>query len=251
MSHDLGKTVATVRLLDGNVVNFFNKTHNMTGSVIYKDASNTQELYRYNADTNEASGQYRACYFTRSFAQSADDVAPNMLFYIPNSKLVGEPPYLAMPLYQFISPSITRLGADEYQISWWSNVENYKESDTYEKIYNDDRLYKFNAKDPSIDSGKANGITKILCTANIHWEQLFISTNGAGQGLQSKLTPIIVNPVILAAISGEGFITDFSTGEGGGGGGGMSMHTHTSNLDGGFAAAVFMPSATMKPVNWS
>jgi hypothetical protein len=64
------------------------------------------------------------------------------------------------------------------------------------------------------------------------------------------LTPVITNPLILSLNTGYGYITDFATNTNGGGNGSLPMHSHTSVTDGGFAAAVFMPSAVMRPFNW-
>jgi hypothetical protein len=37
MITDVGKSVATVKLLDGNVINFFNKTYDLTADISYYD----------------------------------------------------------------------------------------------------------------------------------------------------------------------------------------------------------------------
>ena len=63
-----------------------------------------------------------------------------------------------------------------------------------------------------------------------------------------RITPVIYNIAVVDVLTGQGYITDFS---GGGGDGGVGMHSHLSTNDGGFAAAVFMPSAIMKPFTWS
>jgi hypothetical protein len=72
---------------------------------------------------------------------------------------------------------------------------------------------------------------------------------GGVQDTYHSLIPIIDTPAIAAVSKNDGYVLDFETGTGSGGGG-IGMHSHTSNDDGGFAAAVFMPSASIRPINW-
>jgi hypothetical protein len=100
-----------------------------------------------------------------------------------------------------------------------------------------------------MDSGK------VLCTANLKWEKLATTINFGNKvkDIVPKFYPIITNVIVLAIIRGQGYVTDFAAGGGDGSGvyTSINIHSHTATNDGGFAAAVFMPSAVMKPLNWS
>lgn len=250
MITDVGKSVATVKLLDGNVVNFFNKTYDLSSEIIYyNQQGNPQYVITYNE--TQFKNKHRCAYYTRSYSQSAIDNIPRIVLCLSGISITAPYGITAFPLYELISPSVNRLGVDEYQLSWWSNVDDISKLTLKNGIYfyNSNAIKKF-SQNTLADIEENQAATKILCTAYIKWEKLAQSINGV-KDITAQLTPIIVNPTIIAVIQGEGYITDFSGGgSGSGGGGGLSLHSHTSNEDGGFAGAVFMPSANMRVLNW-
>lgn len=248
MITDVGKSVATVKLLDGNVINFFNKTYDLSANINYYDQQGNLQ-YVVTRDEAQYNNKHRCAYYTRSYSQSAIDNIPRIVLCLSGISVTQQQNITAFPLYELISPSVNRLGIDEYQLSWWSNVDNITDLNQIQGIYfyNSNAIKKF-SQNTLADIEENQAATKILCTAYIKWEKLAQQINGV-KDITAQLTPIIVNPTIIAVIQGEGYITDFSGG-GSGGGGGLSLHSHTSNEDGGFAGAVFMPSANMRVLNW-
>ena len=97
---------------------------------------------------------------------------------------------------------------------------------------------------------------KVLCSAAVKWEKLatgLTSNNSTKKESLPQYYPVINNPIVLSFMTNEGYVTDFAA-PGNGGDDAYSVtniHSHTATNDGGFAAAVFMPSAVMKPLNWS
>lgn len=249
MITDVGKNIAAVKLIDGSVINFFNKTYDLAANVNYYNEQGEIQ-YIITRDQSQFKNKYRCAYYTRSYSQSVLSNKAKLVICLSDIEITHPTNITAKPLYELISPSINRLGIDEYQLSWWSNVDNISELQENNGVY----FYKSTAikkfsQNTLADIEQNQAATKILCTSYIKWEKLVQQVGGVKDTV-AQLTPVIVNPIIVAAITGEGYITDFSGGGSGGGGGGLSLHSHTSNEDGGFAGAVFMPSANMRVLNW-
>ena len=248
MITDVGRTVACVKTADGTVLNIFNRTfYNWGTNIVFKDERGNN---RYNVivDTSYVTNCYRCACFTRSFATRAIDNSPQILLYVPTSAQSSAFGITAQPLFELISPTIAK-NEDIYQLTWWSNVEDYSQmaqgsGGTYE--YDPSKLKMFSTNTLG-DEAENSSCAKILCTAMMNFERL-VQVGGSSKDASPRWTPVIRNVAVIAVITGEGYITDFSTG---GSGGGIGMHSHLSNDDAGFAAAVFMPSAVMKPFNWS
>lgn len=235
---DIGKNIATTRLSDGSVLNLFNSTVVKAQTINFKDIDN-QIRYTLVLDQTSFQKKYRCACYSRSFPQSTIDTQVRYLLVLPNS---GKN---VQPLYEFISPSILNLKQDMIQISWWSNVYANKFQDKYDV----NALVRFSSSELVIDESIKT--YKILCTSVIRWEYLKQDTTGDNY---HKLIPIIDTPIIVAVIKDQGYVVDFETGtgsgSGSGSGGGIGIHSHTSNDDGGFASAVFMPSAHLRPISW-
>lgn len=246
MISDVGKNPCSIRLMDGTVLNFFNKTIPSSGTYTYKDKNNKVK-YSVRFSDQDAKNTYRACFYFRSYPNAMIEKEAHPLINLHKIDLSGSGVINADFIYEFISPSICKI-ADVYQLSWWCNLDTTK-IDTelissgkipYDKTY----VKKFKTNDlQSVSSESSSSCVKALCTASLsfqHLQQSFSKSN------PDRITPVVRRITILGTISGQGFVTDFSTGNGSG----MSIHAHTSTDDGGFAAACFMPSAIMRPLNW-
>lgn len=237
---DIGKTIATTRLSDGSVLNLFNHTiigENKNSGVDAKYYDVDGKLrYSLSIESKAVTNKYRCAYYSRSFPQSPHDMKPRLVLVVDDDCKVS-------PLYEFITPSIMNVQQDTIQLSWWSNVFAEKFDD--EEGYDSDALVRFSSTNLYLDTNVSS--YKILCTATIRWQ--YLKQNGAGvEDDHYHRIPVIGTPAVSAVIKNEGYVLDFETGSGGGGN--IGLHTHTSNDDGGFAAAVFMPSAFIRPVNW-
>ena len=250
MVNDVGKTVATIKLLDGTVVNFFNKTYSLKQDIYFYD-ENGSSRYAITRDNDSFTNKYRCGYYAHSYSQSANFSQPRLILNLSGITISGGGAVTANPLWQMISPSVNKLNVDEYQLSWWSNVDakgSLKPIDANVYKYDIKQIRRFSYNELANLPENASAC-KILCTANIRWERLAQGTASGPTESHCHLTPIIVNPTIVTLIEEQGYITDFATG-GGSGSGGIGMHAHTSMQDGGFAAAIFMPSANMRVLNW-
>lgn len=239
-----GKSVASTHLFNGTIITMFNQIVNVTTQINFKNA-NGDVKYTLAADTSAQANKYRCAQYIVSMSQASLAKTPRMVLYIQSSTVINATTGITVnPLYEFISPTITRLGFENYQLTWWCNSDELVST----SLYDDIKIKKFSQNQLDSFTPTANS-TQILCSANLRWELL--SQDGGGiKDAFPVLTPIIRNPVILSTKTGYGYVTDFASNSGGGGGNGMSLHSHTSVTDGGFAAAVFMPSAVMRPFNW-
>lgn len=240
-----GKSIASTHLSNGTIITMFNQIINVTTQISFKNANGVVK-YRMTADIGAQADKLRCAQYIVSMSQAALSQTPRMVLYISSKTVINSATDITvLPLYEFISPTITRLGFENYQLTWWCNSDESVNT----SLYDDIKIKKFSQHQLDSFTPPATA-TQILCSANLRWELL--SQDGGGiKDSFPVLTPIIHNPVILSTKTGYGYVTDFASNSGGGGGGnGMSLHSHTSVTDGGFAAAVFMPSAVMRPFNW-
>lgn len=249
MINDVGKTVATVHL-SSHILTMMNVTVTDTKSIDFLEDDNTTVRYKMSFDTS-AFG-CRALFYSRSFAGDAIDETLRPVIYVPPSVdasngASSNSNIPVTPLYECIAPVAVKHSADVVQLTWWSNTSSVltKNPDTDNYDYDYSKIKKFYTS--KLDDIKdTKDCSKILCTASIGFERL----KQKGTDTMPYDIPIIKNVVILACISGEGYIVDFSTGGGGGGNGSLGIHNHLSNLEGGFAGAVFMPSAVPRVISW-
>ena len=248
MINDVGKTTAIIRLND-YVINMVNATipMSMTSGIRIFDEGLTGNL-RYTLSISEA--DHRCLMFSRSFSGDAIDHILRPVLYVPPSVVdVGTQGVTCIPLYECISPSIGRLVNGNYQLTWWSNMDSMPATDPLsgKYVYDYASIRRFKTSELG-DVESSETACKILCTAPVHWEKLRMEGYDGAQGSTMTFnTPLIRDIAILAAISGEGYIVDFSTGSGGGG---NKIHSHLNTQDCGFAGAVFMPSSTPKVMSW-
>ena len=250
MINDVGKTTAIIRLND-YVINMVNATipSSMTGGIRIFDEGGTGNL-RYTLSISEA--DQRCLMYSRSFSGDAiDNVLRPVLYVPPSVTAIDAQGVTCIPLYECISPSIGRLVNGNYQLTWWSNMDSMPAIDPLsgKYVYDYASIHRFKTSELG-DIESSETACKILCTAPVHWEKLRMEGyDGEQGGSRTFNTPLIRDIAILAAISGEGYIVDFSTG-GGSGGGGNKIHSHLNTQDCGFAGAVFMPSATPRVMSW-
>lgn len=265
-----GKAFATIRMHNGSVINMFNRSFSSWGtSIDFLDPNGTTR-YKMAIDQVYMKNKYRCACFTYSFTASAISMSPRVVLYVPgknssndsneNSSASGDgsdgssssetessPFSWAYPIFELICPTISSIGNGVYQLTWWSNVDNYNaikdENGTY--IYNPTQIKKFSEYSLSSNASRSGSCANIVCTAPLHFENLM--QNGTDKNCYFA-TPVIKRIAIIDVIPNNYYVTDFS---GAGGGDGIGMHSHLNNNDGGFAAAVFMPSAIMKPFTWS
>ena len=248
MINDVGKTTAIIRLND-YVINMVNATipMSMTSGIRIFDEGLTGNL-RYTLSISEA--DHRCLMFSRSFSGDAIDNILRPVLYVPPSVVdVGTQGVTCIPLYECISPSIGRLVNGNYQLTWWSNMDSMPSTDPLsgKYVYDYASIRRFKTSELG-DVESSETACKILCTAPVHWEKLRMEGYDGAQGSTRTFnTPLIRDIAILAAISGEGYIVDFSAGSGGGG---NKIHSHLNTQDCGFAGAVFMPSSTPKVMSW-
>lgn len=242
---DIGKNIVITRMYDGSVLNFFNHTVlGSGGNIVFRDIDN-KPRYIMSLDQTVIQNKYRCAHFTRSFAQSEMDVTPKMVIMLYDEDNISSEQNISVtPLYEFISPSIMCNKQDTVQLTWWSNIQADKFDS--EEEYNVESLIRFSSKQLQLDTNIIS--YKIMCTATIRWEMLKQVGGGVTEQYH-KLFPIISKPSIITIVKDQGYVLDFESGTGSGGGG-IGLHSHTSNDDGGFAAAVFMPSARIRPLNW-
>lgn len=239
MVTEVGKSVAVLCLPDGSTVNIFNKQlPTIPTAGLHFTRPDGSEAYVINYDASYATA--RGAVFRRALGQNSVSENDVPLIYAPNDQNV------CSILFQVMSPTIHQFDENKYQLSWWTNLENCDPETISSHTYLDYTVHKFDASNLDIENDSSN--TKALCTAYIKFEKLKCSGGGtSSDGDAFQIYPIITRPIIVYAQKGQGFIVDFATG---GGGGGIGVHAHTSVQDAGFAAAVFMPSAIMKPFNW-
>lgn len=248
----VGKTVPLIQLPDGSAICFYNRTMEIwTDNIRY---ATPDGIIKYIAiiDDSYRVNHYRCgCFVRTALHCPIDNTSGNVLLYVPDS--VNNEGYgiTAYPLFEMITPVISVVNAHNYQLTWWSNVANVKEltkSDDDSYVYEPYSILKFNPPYSGVDALNSSGsVAKILCTGTIEFEDL-IQIGGGSVSAFSRPVPILRRIAITAVITGEGLVTDFTNG---GNGNGIGIHSHLNNEDGGFAAAVFMPSAIMKPMNWS
>lgn len=249
MINDVGKTTAIIRLND-YVINMVNSTitASMTSGIRIFDEGGADNL-RYTLSISET--DHRCLMFSRSFSGDAiDNILRPVLYVPPSATDIGMHGVSCIPLYECISPSIGKLVNGNYQLTWWSNMDCMPATDPLsgKYVYDYASIHRFKTSELG-DVESSDTACKILCTAPVHWEKLRMEGYDESQGgTRTFNTPLIRDIAILTAISGEGYIVDFSTG--GGGGGGNKIHSHLNTQDCGFAGAVFMPSATPRVMSW-
>ena len=245
MINDVGKTTAIVRLNDF-VINMVNATidSRMTGGIqVYDDDG---ETLRYTLSIDSSGVDARCLMFARSFTgDSIDSLLRPVLYVPPSVEDVQTSGVTCIPLYECISPSAAMLVNGNYQLTWWTNFDSAPSLDVNGRYsYDYSAVHKFRTSELGDVTDNATAC-KALCTAPIHWERLKME----GYDDRVYTTPVIRDIAVLACVAGEGYIVDFSTG--GSGGGVSRMHSHINNSECGFAAAVFMPSATPRVMSWS
>lgn len=245
MINDVGKTAAIIRLND-YVINMVNSTISsmMQGTLVIYDDDGVSIRYQMTVDSSSV--DCRCLMYSRSFSGDSTSNRLRPVMYIPPVVIdVGTGGVTCIPLYECISPSAAKLVNGNYQLTWWSNYDSTPEQDVSGRyIYDYTRVHRFHTSELGDVSGDSSAC-KVLCTAPVHWER--VQYEGYDGAVYSA--PLIRDIAILACISGEGYIVDFSTG--GGGGGGTRIHNHLSTQECGFAGAVFMPSAVPRIMSWS
>ena len=243
MINDVGKTSAIVRLND-YVVNMVNATipASMSAGINILDFDGA--TIRYSMAINADGVNARCLMFARSFAGDAMSATLRPVIYVPpNVQDAGMGGVTCIPLYECISPCASKLINGNEQLTWWTNMDEMPDSNGYGGyIYDYAKVHKFRSNDLNESSANTSAC-KILCTAPIYWERLQM----ANYDNRVYNTPVIRDIAILTVVQGEGYIVDFMSG---GSGSGIKMHNHLSNLEGGFAGAVFMPSAVPRVMSW-
>lgn len=245
MISDVGKTIASSRMNNGMVINVFNSAIDATGVVNFYDIAGLR--YQMAIDSLWSAQKYRAAHFTRSFPGDSIHNYKLLVPYVPNSQYGAGGRLQALPLFEIISPTMSKTASDVYQMTFWTNMSSIALTPGGQRVYDYLNVVKF-SNNALGDIEEDSSVSKVLCVAPIHWENLYQQGTGIAE-TRLQLTPVIQQVAITAVIMNDGYIVDFSTG--GGGSAGNAMHSHTSNLDCGFAAAVFMPSASMRVQNWS
>ena len=243
MVSDIGKALSTVKLQEG-LCSFYNAAVEEESGVRWLDAQGNAR-YVLAADGAKASA-WRALSYVRSYA-AAKTAHVKLALYVPNYSQATAYGLTAMPLYETIAPSVMRDSSGVCQVTWWTNVDSFTGSAEHLDYYaNYQSVHRFSNLDLESVEDSATS-SKLLCTAPITWEML---RQEGGPGADGSLheVPVIRHVGVLSVITGEGWVTDFSTG---GGGGAMRMHAHTSNEDCGFAVATYAPSAMLRPISWS
>lgn len=245
---DIGKHSTTINK-NGYIYSFYNRTCLDIGdSIRFYDRAGSN-AYTIQPDSAASSNAYRACYFSVSLGATPLDGKPRILLYIPDSITVSNPDSstvsYAFPLFETISPFVSSNGKGDYRLSWWSNVEDISKLKDINGCYQYDQecIKKFSN---GVFQQPTQSSAKILCTADLTWRELKQSGGGITNNYFLSY-PVVRNVSISVLIKGQGYVTDFAVD---GGGGGLSVHSHTSIMDGGYAAAVFMPSAGIRPTNW-
>ena len=275
MSYDVGKSIATIRMDDGRVYSIFNRTaYNLGREIKFYD---DQGQVKYNMLINEdaVTQSLRCAYYTCSNPNSPIDPVARLVVKVSGdsgtaggsssgSGSSGDPEISAEPIYELITPTVHRRGPDGCDLVWWSNISNVGTFNAYQKpcwaegkvkgyvnqVYNyeyrPELIKKFT--EDEIEYGTdddVSDVAKIMCEANIEWENL-AQVGGGVADTFTHLTPVIKKINVVTLVTGEGYVTDFT----GGNNGAMGIHNHTCMEECGFAAAVFMPSAIMRPFNW-
>lgn len=241
MINDVGKTLVTIRLND-HVINMVNSTITNTSNIMVLDEDGFSQRYTMTFNSDSLGSRCLMC--ARSFSGDAIDTTLRPVLYIPPNVVdAGNSAVICIPLYECITPSVARLVNGTYQLTWWSNMDEMPLTSETDIRYTYDytKIHKFNTNSLG-DVESTSTSCKILCTAPVHWEKLKL----VGYDDRVYNTPLIRDIAVLAAISGEGYVVDFDTG----GSSGTKMHSHLNTQDCGFAAAVFMPSATPRVMSW-
>ena len=243
MINDVGKTSVSIRM-NGCIINMFNTTIVSNQSLTFLDEN---DRVKFNYTVNEDGLGSRALFYTYSFSTDPIETHTRPVLFIPPSvaqeyNYENQP---CIPLYEVISPSLSKKESVIYQLTWWTNTtETVVQNSMGVYEYDYSKIKKFYTATLGDIEDNQNS-SKLLCTAPITFDMLKCAEYGDSYVM---MTPIIQDIAILAAISGEGYIVDFSTGSGGGGG--NKIHSHLNTQDCGFAGAVFMPSSTPKVMSW-
>lgn len=247
MITNTGKSIVSIKTNEGIVISIFNRTFHAWGSTINLNDMQNNKRYNIAIDQSYITNQYRCACFSMSYANNSLRTTPHLVVYAPDMSTKSNNGITAYPLFELISPSVNKTG-DIYQLTWWSNVANYSQLTQINNIYQYDPSVIKKFSQSTISSEKStNSSANLLCTAHIYFEKLKQSGSGTFDA-RPRITPVIHHVAIVDVITGQGYVTDFSSG---GDDGGIGMHSHLDNNDGGYAAAVFMPSAIMKPFTWS
>jgi hypothetical protein len=235
-----------------------NTTVTETGVINFYNEDHTAIKYSMTINTDGVGS--RALHYARSYTGGSIDETLRPVIYIPpvveesnpnagggsgSSSSSVNTNITCIPLYECISPSISKKMAGTMQLTWWTNTDGVltKDEGSDDYVYDYSKIKKFYTTQLG-DIEDTTNCSKILCTASLQWERL--QQDGVDDMVYN--VPVIRDIAILACISGEGYIVDFSTG--GGGGGGNKIHSHLNTQDCGFAGAVFMPSATPRVMSW-
>ena len=250
MSYEIGKVCPSYVDKEG-IITFSCETVDFKEIKIYKKATSSTPKYTM---TVEDSAYYsRALFFHRSWTGNQLDNVSRPVIYIPNNVSEDEntgssdasPKGISCtPLYECIFPAIGINASGNAQLTWWSNTkEIITANDQGKYLYDSSKIQKFFANDYSSVELKL-GVSKILCSAPVYWERLKFDKYDENP----HRSPVIRNISIIKCINNEGYVLDFVSE--GSDGGSMRLHSHTNTMDGGFAAAVFMPSAVPRPMSW-
>ncbi len=162
------------------------------------------------------------------------------------------------PIYEMISPSITVRSPSHMILSWWSNISDFSSFEQNCHVTNPAKsidYYKYSSSyirrvtQDEVETGdiQATGNEpRILCHGYLKFDYL-MQKNSSSNDSYPVLYPIVRQIYVASVFANQGYIVDFECGDGSGG---KKIHNHTSNEECGFAAAVYMPSAFIRPFNW-
>lgn len=284
MSYDVGKSIATIRMDDGRVYSIFNRTaFGLEGNILFYDDAG-EVRYEMLPDQDAVSQSLRCAYYTFAMPNASVDPTPRLVVYVSgdessvsessssgseeeqtesSTEETSGPRITAEPLYELITPTIHRRGPDGCDLVWWSNVSNATTfaaetrqcwatgkvegfvNPAANYTYRPELVKRFTEDEIEYGTNGNENTAKIMCEACIYWENLAQVGGGVSDSF-THLTPVIKKINVVTLIPGEGYVTDFT----GGNNGAMGIHNHTCIEECGFAAAVFMPSAVMRPFNW-
>ena len=101
MISDVGKTIASIKLIDGTIVNFFNKQIESGENNFYDEFGNLR--YKIVPDQSDLTQRYRCAHYSYSYSQSYIKRAneTNMVINLSDTNLTStsQGGFTAKPLY--------------------------------------------------------------------------------------------------------------------------------------------------------
>lgn len=247
MTADVGRTSCNLSAPNGDVYAFFNTVIDNKQDVNFFENSASPAKYRIVYGEVEKKRKYRALHYSRYLPNGVLEPTPRVVPYAA-ADAAGNTTQVISPLFEAITPAIGMLpGRPGFNLMFWTNLSERKNSLEKDSLgiyqYDSSKILRFeNDKLDEVDFDDYS--IKLLCSAQILWEQLKTS-GGAINDTKPFLTPVVRSIYILMVQEGN-IAIDFS----GGGTGGMQRHNHSDNNNGGFSYAVFAPGTSLQPINW-